>query len=205
MIDESLESGQNDVGAFGERDRAVLRVIGEERLLGFTFEGLRRRLGAHSETLSRIIDRLEREQILTRTDGGYIVTERGRELSTPLRAGAYDSGVTILKTVLPPVQDSCIVVSGLIGRWFGKLRWFGYSGSGGTTILKWVTEDGRVQVDALFEALTLTIRVRVADAGDMSAAIEAAHRLVGHISGLYTHGHGRIGEYTPAGGSADEN
>ena len=107
------------------------------------------------------------------------------------------------------MQEQVVSIIGECGYDFAIEEYAGIVSSGyltdGTTILKWVTEDGRVQVDALFEALTLTIRVRVADAGDMSAAIEAAHRLVGHISGLYAHGHGRIGEYRPAGGSADEN
>jgi hypothetical protein len=37
---------------FSERDAEVLRFLGEEDLLGFTFEGLRRRLGTHSETFT---------------------------------------------------------------------------------------------------------------------------------------------------------
>ena len=205
MIDRAFESGQNDAAAFGDGDRAVLQVIGEEKLLGFTFEGLRRRLSAHSETLSRIIGRLEKEDIVARSDSGYVVTDRGREVAALLRACSYDTGVTILKTILPPVQDSRMVVSGLLGRWFGNLRWFGHSGSGGTTVLKWVTEDGHAQVDAVFEGSSLTINVRAGKGGDISAAIEASHRLVGHISGLYAHRHGRPEEYSIAAVSADDN
>ena len=48
----------------------VLRFIGEEALLGFTFEGLKRSLGAHSETLSRILDRLEEGNMLEKTERG---------------------------------------------------------------------------------------------------------------------------------------
>ena len=65
---------------FSERDAEVLRFLGEEDLLGFTFEGLRRRLGTHSETLSRILHRLEDQMILEKTSEGYHVTHKGKEM-----------------------------------------------------------------------------------------------------------------------------
>src|SRR5208282_6670520 len=65
---------------FSERDAEVLRFLGEEDLLGFTFEGLRRRLGTHSETLSRILHRLEDQMILEKTPEGYHVTHKGKEI-----------------------------------------------------------------------------------------------------------------------------
>ncbi|MFX1475213.1 MAG: hypothetical protein ACFFCO_07040 [Promethearchaeota archaeon] len=43
----------------GDRDASVLHLIGAESLARFTFEGLKRRLGMHSETLSRMLYRLE--------------------------------------------------------------------------------------------------------------------------------------------------
>ena len=199
MIDACFEPDSNDTGAFSERDRAVLRVIGEEKLLSFTFEGLRRRTGTHSETLSRIISRLEKGDILARTDGGYVVTERGREISMPYHSVAGEPGTTILQTVLPPVRDTRLVVSGLMGRWFGNLRWFGHSAANGTTILKWVTGDGRVQLDAVFDGLRLTIKGRAGAGADTSEAIEASHRLVGYISKLYAARHGRSSDYIPPG------
>ena len=59
----------------------VMQFIAEEGLLGFTFEGLKRRLGTHPETLSRILDRLEEQQVLEKTERGYQVTQRGREVT----------------------------------------------------------------------------------------------------------------------------
>jgi DNA-binding MarR family transcriptional regulator len=53
-----------------ERDLSVLRLIGDEELTGFTFDGLKRRLGAHSETLSRTLDRLESEGIVEKGEQG---------------------------------------------------------------------------------------------------------------------------------------
>ncbi len=61
-----------------ERDMEVLRFIGDESLMGFTFEGLRRSTGTHAETLSRILDRLEEQSVLEKTEHGYKVTEQGQ-------------------------------------------------------------------------------------------------------------------------------
>jgi hypothetical protein len=47
--------------ALGERDTDVLSVINSEDLTVFTFDRLKRRLGLHPETLSRILARLEQE------------------------------------------------------------------------------------------------------------------------------------------------
>ena len=44
-----------------ERDTDVLSLIDEEDLTMFTFDGLKRRLGLHPETLSRILSLLEQE------------------------------------------------------------------------------------------------------------------------------------------------
>ena len=67
----------------GQRDMEVMQFIAEEGLLGFTFEGLKRRLGTHPETLSRILDRLEEQQVLEKTERGYQVTQRGQGSDRP--------------------------------------------------------------------------------------------------------------------------
>ena len=93
---------------FSERDAEVLRFLGEEDLLGFTFEGLRRRLGTHSETLSRILHRLEDQMILEKTSEGYHVTHKGKEMigvkplaSSPRLPSPTQHRVAILRTLLP--------------------------------------------------------------------------------------------------------
>ena len=58
---------------FNERDTNVLHIIDEEDLSSFTFEGLKRRLGMHPETLSRVLYRLADEGILEKGVEGYTV------------------------------------------------------------------------------------------------------------------------------------
>jgi len=166
----------------------VLRFLGEEDLRGFTFEGLRRRLGTHSETLSRILHRLEDQSILEKTSEGYQVTHKGKEMIgvKPLASSRSHSAtqhrVPILRTLLPYGRGSGEVVSGLKGRWFGPLRWLGYSEDERGTTMKWVTGDGAVQIDAIFSEGELTIEGNVLEGKDLTDAIKASYQLVGHLS-----------------------
>ena len=184
---------------FSERDAEVLRLLGEEDLLGFTFEGLRRRLGTHSETLSRILHRLEDQMILEKSSDGYHVTHKGRDMigvkplaSTPGPASSSPSSLSaptqhripILRTLLPYGEDSGEAVSGLKGRWFGPLRWLGYSEDERGTTMKWITEDGAVQIDAVFSEGELAIEGNVREGKDLTDAIRASYQLVGHLSRL---------------------
>jgi hypothetical protein len=166
-----------------ERDAEVLRFLGEEDLLGFTFEGLRRRLGTHSETLSRILHRLEEQMILEKTPDGYHVTHKGKEMIgvRPIASSAQHR-VPILRTLLPYGRGSREVISSLKGRWFGPLRWLGYSEDERGTTMKWVTGDGAVQIDAVFSEGELTIEGNVREGKDLTDAIRASYELVGHLS-----------------------
>jgi hypothetical protein len=173
---------------FSERDAEVLRFLGEEDLLGFTFEGLRRRLGTHSETLSRILHRLEEEMILEKTPEGYHVTHKGKGMIgvKPLASSrpqpTAQHRVAILRTLLPYGRGSGEVISGLKGRWFGPLRWLGYSEDERGTTMKWVTGDGAVQIDAIFSDGELAIEGNVREGKDLTDAIKASYQLVGHLS-----------------------
>jgi len=169
---------------FSERDAEVLRFLGEEDLLGFTFEGLRRRLGTHSETLSRILHRLEDQSILEKTSEGYHVTNKGKEMIgvKPLSSSPAQHRISILRTLLPYGRGSSEVVSSLKGKWFGPLRWLGYSEDERGTTMKWVTGDGAVQIDAVFSEGELTIEGNVREGKDLTDAIRASYQLVGHLS-----------------------
>ncbi len=163
----------------------VMQFIAEEGLLGFTFEGLKRRLGTHPETLSRILDRLEEQNVLEKSEKGYQVTQRGREVSGMRQLSVSEARVTLLKTLLPHADSPRDAVLGLRGRWFGALRWLGYSDDERGVSMKWVTEDGAIQVDAIFSNGELTIEGRIREGKNLTDAIKAAHQLVGYISKVY--------------------
>ena len=212
MPDTLPRDGYSRDPRFSDRDAEVLRFLGEEDLLGFTFEGLRRRLGTHSETLSRILHRLEDQMILEKAPDGYHVTHKGKEMIgvKPLASSRLSSStqhrVAILRTLLPYGRASGDVLSGLKGRWFGPLRWLGYSEDERTTTMKWVTEDGAVQIDAIFSDGELAIEGNVREGKDLTDAIKASYQLVGHLSKMNPTGlTGRVAFFSLGPGSSIHN
>src|SRR3989304_8120428 len=107
--------------SLSERDVDVLAFLSEEEFRFFTFEGIKRRLCLHPETLSRILDRLEAEGIIKKSSEGYTVT---KEIAKHLKQHVGNGGESrvLLQTFLPSDMPVSELVSNLRGRWFGLLR-----------------------------------------------------------------------------------
>jgi len=170
--------------SLSQRDEDVVAFLGEEDFRYFTFEGLKRRLGMHPETLSRILDRLETEGVIKKSSEGYTVK---REIAKQLRSSAFSGNETrimLLQTFLPSDMPVDMLISNLRGRWFGLLRWLGLAESSEGVALKWVTEDGDIQVDAKMTSNALTIEAKFLHGFDRNLALKAAYQLMTHISRL---------------------
>jgi hypothetical protein len=170
--------------SLSERDEDVLAFLGEEDFRYFTFEGLKRRLGLHPETLSRILDRLEAEGVIKKSSEGYTVK---KEIAKQLKSHALNGGETrvmLLQTFLPSDMPVDMLISNLRGRWFGLLRWLGLAESAEGVALKWVTEDGDIQVDAKITSNALTIEAKFLHGFNRNLALKAAYQLMTHISRL---------------------
>jgi len=168
----------------GERDTMVLNTIREESLTGFTFDGLKRRLGMHPEALSRVLKRLKEKGMVEKAQGGYRVTQKTMKLFKLNQLNEKGQGTLMLQTRLPydlPIQQ---VISNLIGRWFGMLRWLGYSQNEEGITLKWINEDGKIQINAIFSAKELNIEAKLKEGKDLSNAIKASHQLIGFVAKL---------------------
>ncbi len=166
------------------RDTGVVQAILDEGLTVFTFDGLKRLLGLHQEKLSRIIDRLEAEGVLEKVPEGYQVTTKGNAI-VPRPLSSAQIPMPIVQSLLPRDIDLDSIVSQLKGRWFGKLRWLGYSKSDDGVVLKWIAEEEGFQIDAKFTDNYLSIDARVGENGQASEAVKAAHLLLGHVSRSY--------------------
>ena len=187
LIDVALQ-GLPD-WSLSERDVDVLAFLSEEDFAVFTFEGLKRRLGLHPETLSRILDRLEAEGVVKKSSEGYTVT---REIVKTLKhhtAGGTEQRVVLLQTFLPSDLSIEVMVSNLRGRWFGLLRWLGLAQNEHETALKWVTEDGSVQIDAKICENVFSIEAKFLNGFNQNLALKAAYQLMTHISKLSAHTH----------------
>ncbi len=171
------------------RDIDVLEFLGKESFRYFTFEGLKRRLGLHPETLSRILNRLEAEGIIKKSSEGYTVTKEIAHHLQQSRSRSVMSHVNLLQTYLPsdvPVEQ---LISDLRGRWFGLLRWLGLSETDEGVTLKWVTEDGDIQVDAKIALNTLSIEAKYLHGYNQNLALKAAYQLMTHIGKLCSRSH----------------
>ena len=172
--------------SFSERDLNVLNLIGEEDLTSFTFDGLKRRLGVHSETLSRILGRLEGQGLVEKQPDGYRVMRRVKDSTSPFPYSVEKPQMSIMQTMLSPEIPVQQVISDLSGRWFGVLRWLGYSENKAAITLKWITEDGGVQVNAVFSDNHLSIEAKLLHEKNLNVALKASYQLMEHIAGFYS-------------------
>jgi DNA-binding Lrp family transcriptional regulator len=175
----------DSAGAMSQRDADVVKVIEDEGLSAFTFDGLRRIMGIHPETLSRSLDRLEEGGIVVRSSGGYSLTGRARSSEVLQTASKVGQKVPILHTFLPLGASLESMVSVLKGRWFDRMRWVGMSEGEEGVVLKWVTDDGSAVIDAKFSSGLLDVEARIRSEADLAGAVRAAHQLMGRISRMY--------------------
>lgn len=170
--------------SLSERDADVVSLISQEALTRFTFDGLKRRLGLHPETLSRILSRLEQEGIVEKGPGGYKVTSRINQFPTVHPVGSDKLRMPLLQTLVPSNVSTEQLTQNLKGKWFGLLRWLGCTeGEEGIT-LKWITEDGAIQVNANILTPALTIEAKFLKDKDVDMALKASCQLMAYIGRL---------------------
>ena len=108
-----------------ERERSL-----EERIVRFlgrepgqvAFNGLRRALDAHPESLTRALRRLERGGIVARVASGYTLADGyHKSIGRPPEREFRSVASVELAQGITPEQ----VLGSLAGRWFGRLRWVG--------------------------------------------------------------------------------
>jgi DNA-binding transcriptional ArsR family regulator len=169
-----------DDSFLSERDADVLALIEKEDLAIFTFDGLKRRTGLHSETLSRILSRLEEEGIVKKEHEGYRVTPKITKLK--LRQPQREETTTpLIQTFLPSDLMTGQLISQLKGKWFGVLRWLGISETKHGVTLKWITEDGGIQIAANIQGTALNIEAKFLTNNNLNLALKASYQLMANI------------------------
>jgi hypothetical protein len=174
----------NFASSLSERDADVLDIISQEALTRFTFDGLKRRLGMHPETLSRILNRLEAEGIVEKGLGGYRVTSKINEYPRLSSTVGDKSQVHLLQTLIPSNVSVEQLILNLKGKWFGMLRWLGYTEGQSEVTLKWITEDGGIQVNASISDTVLVIEAKFLRDKDLNLALKASYQLMAYIGKL---------------------
>ena len=166
--------------SLSERDADVLAIIENEDLATFTFDGLKRRTGMHPETLSRILVRLEQEGIVKKGPDGYKVTPKLTELK--LNQPRKEEPTTpLIQTFLPSDLMTQQLILSLRGKWFGVLRWLGISENSQGVTLKWITEDGGIQIAANIQGTALNIEAKFLTNHNLNLALKASYQLMANI------------------------
>jgi DNA-binding HxlR family transcriptional regulator len=166
--------------SLSERDADVLALIETEDLATFTFDGIKRRTGLHPETLSRILNRLEQEGIIKKEPEGYRVTPKITELK--LHQPHKETPTTpLIQTFLPSDMMTQQLILAIKGKWFGVLRWLGISENNQGVTLKWITEDGGIQIAANIQGTALNIEAKFLTSNNVNLALKASYQLMSLI------------------------
>jgi len=158
-------------------DERVLAIL--EGLPGrIAFNGLRRTLRVHPESLSRSLRRLEREGRVDRAREGYRAVRAGiRDRPTDIQ------GLRAIAHVeLPAGTMADSVFARLAGRWFGSLRWVGVVDGPTGRLLTWADREGAGQVLLGIHRGVLTVFVRDDRLGAEDDAEDAAYELLAHAA-----------------------
>ena len=179
VLDVNWQSQPADF-SLSERDADVLMLLEKEGLATFSFDGLKRRTGLHPETLSRILARLEEEGIIKKSHEGYSVNPKITELK--LQAPQKETpSASLVQTYLPSDLMTQQLILQLKGKWFGILRWLGISENSQGVTLKWITEDGGIQISANIQGSALNIDAKFLTNNNLNLALKASYQLMSLI------------------------
>jgi DNA-binding transcriptional ArsR family regulator len=164
-----------------DRELEVLKLLSSEQNAHFSFQGLRRRLGLHQETLTRTLKRLEDAHAIERSPDGYKLTNSGNVFSFTVRTN-QPQPKPIVEAYLPTQVDVTVLFQRLRGRWFGNFRWLGYSHDGNMLSMSWISEDGRMQLQARINSGKITIGADTYTSSNETEQMAAAYQLFDHIT-----------------------
>ena len=169
----------------GYRELEILKALNQEDSSTVAFQGLKRKLGMHQESLSRALTRLHRDGLVEKTPDGYRIC---RKVGLPSGADRSPDKkiLPIIQAYIPKSIDMNNLVSDLKGTWFGGLRWLGFAETDAEKVLTWITENGESQLDLRFARDSMIIEAQVNISTNITEAITAAHEIYSRVSNLYT-------------------
>lgn len=174
----ATKSAKGDAATDPRLDERVLGLLAEHAGR-IAFNGLRRSLAAHPESLSRSLRRLERDGLVVREDGGYALREPVPDRPSNGRGDRMETGRTVATVALPPGFGTEEVLGALVGRWFGRLRWVGIYENPGEPSLVWSVDghEGHVLLNARRGTLRVSVD-RPREDAESTALEEAAQELL---------------------------
>jgi len=170
-------------------DMVILKAIGDDvAAQNLSFQGIRRKLGLHQETLSRALHRLQRDGYVERLEHAYRISQKGLTVTQtqPRLRGGLEGGdpysVTLLQAVLPQDLNVNALVDSLSYKWFGNLRWLGSTQSPNSSTLSWMTSETGLKISVRIKDDALSIETYPRDSNSISDATRSAFELFDHVS-----------------------
>lgn len=155
----------------------VMAMLSAESDATYTFQGLKRRLGLHQEKLTRILRRLEDDNLVVKTEEGYRTLKQPRK-----EAHHLIEGEPVIRGRLPPGMDSRLLLSKIKGRWFKNFRWVGYATSDEGLSLYWITEDNKFEVRVRLSTGEILVWSKPTSFGETISPVGSAYELFDRIS-----------------------
>ncbi len=163
----------------GEVDSKVMQFLASSSDTSFSFQGIKRTLNVHQEKLARSLNRLYSLGLIKKNGEGYLITRKGMRIIKRDMGPSQKMviGQLYLSEELTPESAANI----LRGRWFGCVRWLGSSNTDEGADLKWVTEDGEIQLQASIKGGVLEVSASSFPPSEENRAREVALRLYAKI------------------------
>jgi predicted transcriptional regulator len=184
---ESMQGRDLDgeLAALRDLDIDVLRALGgdEGRV---AFQGLRRRMNVHQERLSRSLQRLEEEGLVSKGPRGYVLTDKGSAFAHRWFSPTSSVPTVMIQSFLPTDLSPHQVAGRLEGKWFGSLRWLGAKEEPDGETLRWVTEETGVEVVLRVTWGRIVVETNADSREGLWEAFVAAQRIFGQLSGSWS-------------------
>jgi len=124
---------------------------------------------------------LEDASAIERSPDGYTLKNPGSNFSFTVPTSAPNPK-PIVEAYLPAQVDVTVLFQRLRGKWFGNFRWLGYSHDGNLLSMSWISEDGRMELQAKINSDKITIGADPHGNYDQSEQMAAAYQLFDHIT-----------------------
>ena len=182
-----------DIELPSDHDLAILKAFSDDQeAKDLSFQGIKRKLGLHQETLSRALHRLQRDGFVERLEHAYRISPKGM---TTISRGTFSQNqfhnspeaidpysVSLLQAKLPLDVNLEDLVESMSFKWFGNLRWLGSSLAPSSAILSWITSDTGLKISVRIKDDLLTIETSPTSADSISEATRSAFELFDHVS-----------------------
>lgn len=180
---------------FQENDKKVLSVLNQDNEVAdnqYTFNGLARKLGMHQQSLARSLHRLETSGLVERSQTGYklskslrsILVQKSRldleELAKKISKHNNNEFVQVLQLYIPTSIEVGDIVSRLVGKWFGNLRWIGLVEGDGGYVLQWT--DGNSQMNLKIVSRYAIVESNSVGEKERAEAMVSAYRIFEQIT-----------------------